>query len=126
MIEERLLHRLASGSADAEYELDLRGLDLTHSRESLVRMLERNRFQPSRTINIRLDPPVAGGGETLFQPIGRMLLEARRHQLLSALSPLPPDSGLGYRIETAGNPNGEPDAAPDPDGDAADGHDHTH
>ena len=65
-------------------------------------MLERTRFVEPRSVRIRLQPPPEGGGETLFQPIGRLLLEARRHGVLSRLSPLPPDSGVGYRVETVG------------------------
>ncbi len=104
MDPERLLRRIAKAGADADYELDLRGLDRAHAEESVRRMLERNRFTESRSIRIRLQPPPEGGGETLFQPIGRLLLQARRHGLLSRLSPLPPEKGVGYRIETAGKP----------------------
>ena len=102
MDPERLLRRLSEAGADADYELDLRDLDRAHAEESVRRMLERNRFTEPRSIRIRLAPPPEGGGETLFQPIGRLLLEARRHGVLSRLSPLPPDSGVGYRVETVG------------------------
>ena len=34
----------------AEYELDLRGLDLAHARESVARMLERARFRAPRSV----------------------------------------------------------------------------
>lgn len=102
MDPERLLRRLAEAGSDADYELDLRGLDREHAEESVRRMLERNRFTEPRSVRIRLQPPPPGGGETLFQPIGRLLLQARRHGLLSRLTPLPPEKGVGYRIETVG------------------------
>lgn len=102
MDPERLLRRLSESGSDADYELDLRGLDLAHAEESVRRMLERNRFTESRSIRIQLQPPPEGGGETLFQPIGRLLLHARRHGLLKHLTPLPPGKGVGYRIETVG------------------------
>lgn len=102
MDPERLLRRLSEAGADAEYELDLRGLDRAHAEESARRMLERNRFTEPRSVVVHLEPPPEGGGETLFQPIGRLLLEARRHGLLSGLSPLPREKGVGYRIETVG------------------------
>ncbi len=102
MDPERVLKRLSQAGVDADYELDLRGLDRAHAEESVRRMLERNRFTEPRSIRVRLQPPPEGGGETLFQPIGRLLLEARRHGLLSRLSPLPPETGVGYRIETIG------------------------
>ena len=107
MDTERVLKRLSQAGSDADYELDLRGLDRAHAEESVRRMLERNRFTEPRSIRVRLQPPPDGGGETLFQPIGRLLLEARRHGLLSRLSPLPPETGVGYRIETVGK--AEPD-----------------
>ena len=107
MDTERVLNRLSQAGADADYELDLRGLDRAHAEESVWRMLERNRFTEPRSIRVRLQPPPDGGGETLFQPIGRLLLEARRHGLLSRLSPLPLETGVGYRIETVGK--AEPD-----------------
>lgn len=108
-IGEAILAKLSRGMGEAEYELDLTGLDLPHARESVARMLEWSRFRTPRAIAVRLDPPVAGGGETLFQPIGRLLLEARRSEVLSGLSPLPPESGIGFRIETVGNPEAHPE-----------------
>lgn len=110
---EALFQKLGKGPKHADYELDLTGMDLAHARESLVQLLERNRFLPARSIVVRLDKPVEGGGGTLFQPVGRMLLEARRHGLLSTLSLLPPDDGIGYRLETVGKLDGE-DAAEEP------------
>ena len=112
MDPERLLRRLSAAGADADYELDLRGLDRLHAEESVRRMLERNRFTEPRSIRVQLQPPPEGGGETLFQPIGRLLLEARRHGLLSHLSPLPPEKGVGYRIETVGKPARETEGPP--------------
>src|SRR3546814_17941610 len=106
MDPERLLRRLAEAGADADYELDLRGLDLAHAEESVRRMLERNRFTEPRSIRIRLQPPPEGGGPTLFQPIGRLLLHARRHGPLGRLSPLPPETGGGY-LRPAGRGGGK-------------------
>ena len=102
MDPERLLRRLSDVGADAEYELDLRGLDRVHAEESVRRMLERTRFVEPRSVRIRLQPPPEGGGETLFQPIGRLLLESRRQGVLSGLSPLSPETGVVYWIETTG------------------------
>ncbi|MEQ8504715.1 MAG: hypothetical protein RIB80_05265 [Rhodospirillales bacterium] len=96
------LKRLVGYDDKAEYELDLRGLDLTHARESVVRMLERSRFRAPRSIIVRLDPAGPDTGETLFQPIGRLLLDHRKKQVLNKLSPLPPHAGSGYYIVTRG------------------------
>lgn len=110
MDAERLIDRLTRGDADAEYTLDLTGLDLAHARESVARLLERSRFRAPRDIAILLDPPPEGGGETLFQPIGRQLLDARRAGVLDRLEPLSREAGLGYRIGTVGKPEEDDDA----------------
>lgn len=115
---ERLFGHLSRGRADAEYELDLTGIDRAHGLESVRRMLERGRFAEPREIVIRLEPPRPGGGETLFQPVGRLLLEARRAGVLAVLAPLPPESGIGYRIETVGKPR-TPEQADDGSDDGA-------
>jgi hypothetical protein len=101
-IDEDDLRRLTGQERDAEYELDLRGLDGPHGRDSVRLMLERSRFRAPRSVVVRLDPPPEGGGETLFQPIGRMLLEARRTGVLDRFSTLPSDTGLGFHLVTSG------------------------
>ena len=111
---EALFQKLGKGSKDADFVVDLAGMDLEQAREALVHMLEQNRFLPARSIVVRLGKPVEGQGETLFQPVGRMLLEARRHGLLSTLSLLPPDDGIGYRLESIGILDGDEGADFDP------------
>lgn len=96
------LKRLLGYDDRAEYELDLRGLDLAHARESVSRMLERTRFRAPRSIIVRLDAAGPETGETLFQPIGRQLLEARRKGILEKLSPLPAHAGSGFYLKTKG------------------------
>ncbi|MFL5036914.1 MAG: hypothetical protein ACJ8EC_18085, partial [Microvirga sp.] len=59
------------GVTDAEAVLDLRGAGRAKAEASVKDMLERSRFAEPKTVAIRLDPPPEGGGETLFQPIGR-------------------------------------------------------
>lgn len=96
------LKRLVGYDDTAEYELDLCGLDLAHATESVKRMVERSRFLASRSVIVRLDPAGPDTGETLFQPIGRLLLDLRRKGLLSKLSPLPHFAGSGYYLVTRG------------------------
>jgi len=97
------LRRLTGFHDAAEYELDLRGLDLPHARASVERMLERSRFRPPRTVVIRIDKASATSGLTLFQPIGRQLVEALKAGLVLRCRPLP-DGNAGFWIELAGNP----------------------
>lgn len=110
MNEERLLDRLADAPNEAEYHLDLAGLDLPHARETIAQMLERNRFRPPRTILVTIEAPPEGGGETLFQPVGHQLLDARRAGLLSSMHPLTAQDGPGYWIKTTGKTDTDPAA----------------
>jgi hypothetical protein len=96
------LKRLTGYDDSAEYELDLCGLDRAHAVESVKRMVERSRFRVPRSVIVRLDPAGPDTGETLFQPIGRLLLDLRRKGLLTKLSPLPHFAGSGYYLVTRG------------------------
>jgi hypothetical protein len=53
-------------------------------------------------VAIRLDPPPEGGGETLFQPAGRLLLDAKRRGLIERLQTLPAQDGLGFYVALSG------------------------
>lgn len=97
------IRRLTGFRDAAEYELDLRGLDLAHACASVERMLERSRFRQPRSVVVRIDPASATSGETLFQPIGRVLLEALRAGLLTKCSPLP-EGQAGFWVRLKGNP----------------------
>jgi hypothetical protein len=90
------------GVTDAESVLDLRGSNRPTAEASLADMLERSRFGKGKTVAIRLDPPPEGGGETLFQPIGRLLLDAKRKGLVDRLQTLPGGDGLGFYVALSG------------------------
>lgn len=100
--------RGALGVTDAESVMDLRGAERATAEASLKEMLERSRFAKGRTVAIRLDPPPEGGGETLFQPAGRLLLDARRRGLIERLQTLPAQDGLGFYVALAGKPQRAP------------------
>jgi hypothetical protein len=95
--------RGARGIADAEAELDLRAASREQAAESLRELLERSRFADARSVAIRLAPPPEGGGETLFQPVGKALLEARRAGWIAELHTLPAEDGLGFYVVLAGS-----------------------
>lgn len=104
----RAVGRLVGRDGHAEWELDLRGLDLPHARASIERMVERSRFGPGKTVLIRLDPATPTSGETLFQPIGRLLLGMMRRYLVRRCNPLAADQGAGFRVELTGRPADAP------------------
>ena len=112
MDEERLLDGLVSGPDDAEYHLDLGGLDVPHASESVRQMLERNRFRAPRTVLVTLGDPFPGGPQNLFQPIGRQLLDARRGGIIDSMKPITTDYGPGYWIRTVGKEDAAPQDAP--------------
>jgi len=99
--------RGALGVTDAEAVLDLRGASKEKATASLQDMLERSRFAHGKTVAILLDPPPAGGGETLFQPVGRALLEAKKRGWIERLQTLPAQDGLGFYVGLAGRPERE-------------------
>ena len=92
------------GLTDAESVLDLRGVTFPKAEASLNDMLQRSRFAKGKTVAIRLDPPPEGGGETLFQPVGRLLLDAKRRGWVDRLQTLPAPDGLGFYVALAGKP----------------------
>ncbi|AWN36981.1 hypothetical protein [Methylobacterium radiodurans] len=96
------------GVTDAEAVLDLRGAKRATAEASLKDMLERSRFGKSKVVAVRLDSPPEGGGETLFQPIGRLLLDAKRRGLIERLQTLPAQDGLGFYVSLAGKPQRSP------------------
>ena len=96
--------RGSRGVADAGAVLDLRGADAEKASAMLGEMLERSRFAAAKTVAILLDPPVPGAGETLFQPVGRALLEAKKRGWIEHLQTLPAQDGLGFYVDLAGAP----------------------
>ena len=96
------------GVADAESVLDLRGASREQAAASLQDMLERSRFAASKSVAILLEGPPEGGGETLFQPIGKALLEARKRGWIDRLQTLPAHDGIGFFTVLAGKPEKDP------------------
>jgi hypothetical protein len=85
--------------------LDLTGIGREAAEARVNEMLERSRFAQGKTLAIRLDAPQEGGGETLFQPIGRLLLGAKRCGWIDRLQTLPARDGLGFFVALAGTPS---------------------
>ena len=110
------LRRITGIHDSAEYELDLQGLDRLHAEASIERMLERSRFRPPRDVVIRIDKASPTSGETLFQPVGRQLVEALKAGTVARCRPLP-EGSAGFWVELIGNPNAvDSDDAEDSDG----------
>ena len=98
------IRELVGDQASADYELDLRGLTEAEARIAIERMLEDQGFVETTTVVIRIDPATPTSGETLFLPVGRQLLDARRRELVRRFTPLPEADGGGFHVELPGRP----------------------
>jgi hypothetical protein len=92
------------GVTDAEAVLDLRDASREQAAASIQDMLERSRFAQAKSVAIRLAAPPEGGGETLFQPVGKALLEAKKRGWIDRLQTLPAQDGLGFYVALSGRP----------------------
>jgi hypothetical protein len=97
--DENPLLKLALQAGDAEAVLDLRGMTEQQAIQAVEQLLDHP--APARDYLVRFDPPSNDGRETLFLPLGRRLLQARRDGCLSRFLPSP--DGAGYFISFAGS-----------------------
>jgi hypothetical protein len=112
----RKLTRFLDVDGDAEYELDLRGLDLPHSLASIDRMVERQRFRSEpRSVRIGLEAASAESGATLFGPIGRYLVDLMKRGLIAKTRPLANIDGGGFRVELPAGKASNQNVVSDPD-----------
>ncbi len=95
--DENPLQKLVIQPDDAESTLDLRGM----ASDLAMRQVERliNDGSDKKTWLIQFDPAADDGHETLFLPLGRRLLEARRAGLITRC--LPASDGAAYFIALA-------------------------
>lgn len=92
--DENPLSGLALQPPDARMVLDLRGLPLQEAMQAVETLLQTAGTEDSCLI--RFDPARDDGRETLFLPLGRRLLQARREGRLARC--LPTADGAGYFI----------------------------
>ena len=109
LFDDEQIRDLVGDQASADHELDLRGVSGAHATIAIERMLERQDFAEATTVVIRIDPATPTSGETLFLPIGRQLLDARRRKLVRRFTPLPEGDGGGFHVELPGPPAGSGD-----------------
>jgi hypothetical protein len=86
------------GRQEAEAVIDLRGTAKADAEAHVVALLSGRGGRPVRTVAILMDPATPTSGETLFQPIGRLLLEGKRRGIVERLLPLPARDGLGFYV----------------------------
>lgn len=93
------LEGLALQPGQAEAELDLRGITSQIALARVATLLDHTPGEGPRSYVLRFDAARGDGVETLFQPLGRLLLQARRDGRLQSCLPLP--DGAGYFIRLA-------------------------
>ncbi len=64
----------------------------------LCQMLERGRFGRAGAFRVRIDAASCTSGETLFQPVAKLLLSALRRNVLSCCYLLPREVGAGFYV----------------------------
>jgi len=101
-LDQDQIRALVGDQAFADFELDLRGVSAEQARIAIERMLEGHGFVETTTVVIRIDPATPTSGETLFLPVGRQLLDARRRDLVRHFTPLPEGDGGGFHVELPG------------------------
>lgn len=92
--EDNPLDRLALQPGDADTTLDLRGMAADQALLTVEQLLAAP--NPGGSCLLLFDPSANDGRETLFLPLGRRLLAARRNGQLSRC--LPAADGSGYFI----------------------------
>lgn len=97
--DENPLCKLAAKPAEADVELNLSGLTEAQALEQIEALLREGPGEKAKRVHIRFDPPQGDGRETLFLPIGRRLLAARKAGQLGGC--LPATEGNGYHIVLA-------------------------
>ncbi|MDJ0739584.1 MAG: hypothetical protein QNJ91_07690 [Gammaproteobacteria bacterium] len=92
--DDNPLDKLAVKAGRADAELDLRGLAQTDAMARVERLIDSG--GRAQTWLIRFDAAADDGRETLFLPLGRRLLEARRAGRIASC--LPASDGAGYYV----------------------------
>jgi hypothetical protein len=91
---------MLEGSAfETEAILDLRGMSREAALAKLRTLVDIRVGPGPRRWAVRIEPARAGGGETLFQPVGRYLLQAKRARKVFAVTPLADPPGGGFAVD---------------------------
>jgi hypothetical protein len=92
------------GRQEAEAVIDLRGTAKADAEAHVAALLSGRGGRPVRSVAILINPATPTSGETLFQPIGRLLLDGKRRGVVERLLPLPARDGLGFYVVFSGMP----------------------
>ncbi|MEM6710123.1 MAG: hypothetical protein AAF648_15190 [Pseudomonadota bacterium] len=79
--------------------LDLRGASLETAQTAIDELLKEPLQKKTVGVVVRIDPATASSGETLFLPVGRHLLDARKRGQLNRCQPISVEDGAGFYVE---------------------------
>ena len=96
--DQNPLEKLAVQAAEAEDSLDLRGLAPDQALQAVEQLL--GQAPAGKSFLVQFAPASGDGHETLFLPLGKRLLQARREGRLERCLPAP--DGAAYFILFAG------------------------
>lgn len=102
-LTEEEVRRLLGPQRPADSELDLRSVEPPRALRMLERTIQDGRYGRPESVIIRIDPATPSSGETLFLPVGRALLEARRRRFVTRCHPLPEADGSGFYVQFSGD-----------------------
>lgn len=85
-------------------QMDLRGCDGRIAERRIDALLGGPLAGPKLRLLIRLDEPDGQGGQSLFQPLGRFLLDQQRRGRITGLRPVRLPGIIGFYIELPGTP----------------------
>ena len=88
LFTDEQVQKLLGPDAEAEGELDLRGVQVTEALSLLEQVVQARPLERPNSLVVRIDPATATSGETLLLPVGRALLDAKRRGLLARCHPL--------------------------------------
>ncbi|MFM7347699.1 MAG: hypothetical protein ACKO1J_20295 [Tagaea sp.] len=90
---------IAGAAFEAEATLELRNLGREAALAKLRTLVEVRAGPGPRRWTVLIQPARPGGGETLFQPVGRYLLAAKRARKIFAVAPLADPPGGGFLVD---------------------------
>lgn len=81
-----------------DIELDLRGHRENDALKLLGEALDESSRQGHEALLVRFDPATATSGPTLFQPVGKFLVDAKKKGIVSHCHPLVEEDSGGFYV----------------------------
>lgn len=100
---DNVVNMFARKDIPAEHEADLRGLSKNDALAKLTEALDTCRIMDLRALLVKFDPATPTSGETLFQPVGQALREAREDGYVDYCMPISDKDCGGFLVVLTSN-----------------------